>query len=34
MSTFSSELKNLLSKTEIKNSSIADAVKYDSSYIS
>ena len=34
MNTFASELKNLLNKTDIKNSSVADAVKYDSSYIS
>ncbi len=34
MSSFASELKILLSKTEVKNASIAEAVQYDSSYIS
>lgn len=34
MITFASELKNILSKTEIKSSTIAEAVQYDGSYIS
>lgn len=34
MKSFAHELKNLLSKTNVKNSAIAEAVQYDSSYIS